>query len=108
MEGSEIPGDVVAVEDTMMGVGDDIAKDAASKNGWIDTENPSSKPSFMDKAIAGAVDLGKSTMNVVTDAVAGTLSLASTVNRTVMGVAGDILSAADGAVGSVVGAVTGT
>lgn len=84
------------VQDGMMDVGSEQAEATAGEQGWQadDAESDGYEPSALEKAIGGAVDLGKSAVGLVTDASSGVVDLASSAVKGAVGVAGSIASAA--------------
>lgn len=95
----EVPGDVAAVADVhneVLDTGSEVANASAQPEGFQANEQnaPSAEPSFMDKAIGGAVDLATGAVGLVADAASGALDVASGATKGLIGAAADIASSA--------------
>lgn len=95
----EVPGDVAAVADVhneVMDTGSEVANAAAQPEGFQANEQnaPSAEPSFMDKAIGGAVDLATGAVGLVTDVASGALDVAFGATKGLVGGAADLASSA--------------
>ena len=60
---------------------------------------PSAEPSFMDKAIGGAVDLATDAIGLATDVASGALDVAFGATKGLVGGAADLASSAFNALG---------
>lgn len=95
----EVPGDVAAVADVhneVLDTGSEVANASAQPEGFQANEQnaPGAEPSFMDKAIGGAVDLATGAVGLVTDAATGALGVASGAAKGLVGAAADLASSA--------------
>ena len=95
MDPGEVPGDVAAVADVysgLMDVGSDVSNASSQPEGFQANEQnaPSAEPSFMDKAIGGAVDLATGAVGLVTDAASGALDVAFGATKGLVGGAVDL------------------
>lgn len=95
----DVPGDVAAVADVhneVLDTGSEVANASAQPEGFQANEQnaPGAEPSFMDKAIGGAVDLATGAVGLVADAATGALGVATGATKGLVGAAADIASSA--------------